>query len=165
MHTNIWINVLAGIIPLLTGFIWYHPKVFGNVWTKESGINPDKPGGNMAVIFGLTFVFGVFISLLITPMVIHQFGLFSMLLGVEGVNDPATEIGGMVKKIMDLYGSNFRTFKHGALHGTITGVLFVLPIMAINAMFDRKSWKYILINAGYWVLTLALIGGVVCQFA
>lgn len=88
-----------------------------------------------------------------------------MMLGVEGINDPSTEIGGIMKKLMDTYGNNFRTFKHGVLHGVIVGLLFVTPIMAINALFDRKSWKYIMINAGYWTLTLALIGGLVCQFS
>ena len=166
MHTNIWINVLAAIIPIVMGFVWYHPKVFGNAWMKEMGFDPaTPPTGNMALIFGLTFVFGFFISVLMTSMVIHQYHLYSMLMGVAGVDDPNTPIGGLVKSLMDQYGTNFRTFKHGALHGTITGLLFVTPIMAINAMFDRKSRKYILINAGYWTITLALMGGVICQFA
>ncbi len=162
---HLWIHLVGAIVPLLTGFVWYHPKVFGNIWMKETGIDPEKPSGNMMVIFGVTALLGFFISFLMTPMVIHQAGLHSMMLGVEGINDPSTEIGGIMKKLMDTYGNNFRTFKHGVLHGVIVGLLFVTPIMAINALFDRKSWKYIMINAGYWTLTLALIGGLVCQFS
>jgi hypothetical protein len=30
----------------------------------------------------------------------------------------------MVKHMMDLYGQNFRTFKHGAFHGILTGIMF-----------------------------------------
>ena len=38
------------------------------------------------------------------------------------------------------------------------------PILAINAMFERKTVKYIAINTGYWVVTLALMGGILCQW-
>ncbi|HRN41812.1 MAG TPA: DUF1761 family protein [Vicingus sp.] len=32
-------------------------------------------------------------------------------------------------------------------------------------MFERKGFKYIAINSGYWIITLGLMGGVICQFA
>ena len=64
-----------------------------------------------------------------------------------------------------LYGENFRTFKHGALHGTIAGIFFALPVFGIIALFERRSWKYVLIHLGFWVITLALMGGVLCQWA
>ena len=60
------------------------------------------------------------------------------------------------------YGGAFRTFKHGALHGTMAGVLIALPIIGTNALFDRKSAKYIFINAGYWIVTLAVMGAILC---
>jgi len=63
------------------------------------------------------------------------------------------------------YGTWYRTFKHGAFHGILTGVFFVLPVLGTNALFERKGWKYILINAVYWTLTLALMGGIICQCA
>ena len=44
------------------------------------------------------------------------------------------------------YGDAFRTFKHGALHGTIAGIFIALPIIGTNALFERKSAKYIFIN-------------------
>jgi hypothetical protein len=66
---------------------------------------------------------------------------------------------------MDTHGNNFRTFKHGLLHGSMSGILFVLPILAINAMFERKGFKYIAINAGYWIICLAIMGGIICQMA
>ena len=30
---------------------------------------------------------------------------------------------------------------------------------ATNALFEMKSAKYVLINVGYWILTFALMGG------
>jgi hypothetical protein len=46
----------------------------------------------------------------------------------------------------------------------MTGIFIALPILATQAMFERKSLKYVLINAGYWIITLALMGGIVCQW-
>ena len=63
------------------------------------------------------------------------------------------------------YGDRFRTFGHGALHGSMVGLLIVLPVMGTNALFEKKSIKYVMINAGYWTITLALMGGILCQTA
>jgi len=32
-------------------------------------------------------------------------------------------------------------------------------------MFERRGFKYIAIHGGYWMLTLGLMGGIICQFA
>ncbi|WP_317191325.1 DUF1761 domain-containing protein [Flavobacterium agrisoli] len=63
------------------------------------------------------------------------------------------------------YGGAFRTFKHGALHGFITGIFFALPIIGINGLFERKSWKYIFIHAGFWTVTLTVVGAILCGWA
>ena len=69
-----------------------------------------------------------------------------------------------IEALMQKYGENFRTFKHGALHGSVIGLFVVLPIMGTNALFERKGGKYIFVNVSYWVLCLALMGGVLCQW-
>jgi len=54
----------------------------------------------------------------------------------------------------------YMTFKHGAAHGAFLGIFVVLPALAINAMFEMKSIKYIFINVFYWIVSLVLMGGV-----
>jgi hypothetical protein len=71
----------------------------------------------------------------------------------------------MLKMFLDKYGNNFRTFKHGAFHGILSALFFATPVLGINALFERKSFKYIFVHAGYWMLTLALMGGVICAYA
>lgn len=66
---------------------------------------------------------------------------------------------------MDKYGNNFRTFKHGVFHGVISGIFLIFPLFAINAMFERKGFKYIFINSGYWLVSFALMGGIICAFS
>ncbi len=55
----------------------------------------------------------------------------------------------------------FDTFKHGAAHGAILSVFLVMPIFITNGLFEQKSWKNMLINIGYWLITLAIMGGIV----
>ena len=55
----------------------------------------------------------------------------------------------------------FMTFKHGALHGSMLGLFVALPVFATNALFEMKSFKYVAINAGYWIVTMALMGGII----
>lgn len=165
MTINWFVIIGAGIIPLITGFIWYHPSVFGKAWMQMAGISEEKANQtNMALVFGLTFLFGVFLALSMISMTIHQVHMMSTLMNVPGFDQEGSEANLYFTDFLAKYGNEFRTFKHGALHGVIGALFIALPIMAVNAMFEQKSWKYIAINVGYWVLTMALMGGVVCAW-
>lgn len=157
MEYNFLAIAIAALVPLVIGFIWYHPKTFGNVWMQESGLNSDSlKGGNMAVIFGLTFVFSFLLAFALQFLTNHQTGALGM------VGGDATKALPSYLAFMEDYGMAFRTFKHGALHGFIAGVLLLFPIMAINGLFERKSWKYIFVNSGFWLLCTIIMGGIVC---
>jgi hypothetical protein len=161
---NLMIMALAALIPMVVGFIWYNPKVFGTAWMKETGINADTPKPNMAVIFGLTYLFSFLMCVPLSFMAIHQFGLNSMLMNEPGFSETGSEMNNYIMDFMSKYGNNFRTFKHGVVHGILAGLLLVLPVIAINAMFEGKKFKYIAINAGYFIVSMALMGGVICAF-
>lgn len=164
METNYLIVISTAIIPLLIGFVWYHPSIFGTAWMKETGVNPEDKSGNMAVIFGLSILLSIMLSVFLPSIVIHQFGLFSMLMDEPGFQqNPSSHAD--YTMMMEKYGRNFRTFKHGFFHGIITSVFFALPVLGTNAIFEKRSFKYIFINLGYWVLSIALMGGIICQFA
>jgi hypothetical protein len=38
MEINFLSLILAALSTLVVGFVWYHPKVFGTIWMKESGM-------------------------------------------------------------------------------------------------------------------------------
>lgn len=163
---NWLVTALAALIPLIVGSIWYNPKVLGNVWIKSTGLTEEQlRQSNMAKIFGLTLVFSFMLALALNPIVIHQFHVGSLFFyEMEDLNTPGTAAHTDYTVFMSKYGQNFRTFKHGVFHGTIAAVLIALPIIGINALFERKSAKYIFIHLGYWVICIALMGGVICQF-
>lgn len=163
MPTNFYMYFLVGLIPMIIGAIWYNPKVMGTAWMQSNGFKEeDLEGSNMGMIFGLSYLFSVMLAFAMTSLVIHQGGVVSSSMSGAGVWTP--EAVQDINNFMVKYGSNFRTFSHGTLHGIIMAVFIVLPLIAINALFERRGWKYILIHVGYWVICLGLMGGILCQF-
>lgn len=158
MEINFIALLLAALSTLVVGFIWYHPNVFGTIWMKESGMTEDKmKGSNMILIFGMSVFYAFLISFVLQMLVIHQWGAMGMIGG-----DPTKALPSYSAFMTD-YGSAFRTFKHGALHGFMTGLFFALPIIGVGALYERRSWKYVLIAGGYWVITCMIMGGIICS--
>lgn len=156
MEMNFLAIIAAAFSALVVGFIWYNPKVFGNAWMQAADMNEEKiKGGNMAKIFILAFIFAILLAMSVMPMVIHQMGAFSLAQGELGVL-PSYDT------FMNDYANEFRTFKHGAFHGVIAGIFIALPILGTNALFERKGAKYIFINSGYWIVTLGIMGAIIC---
>ncbi len=149
--------IVAAVSALVVGFIWYNPKVFGNAWMQAAGMTDEQvKGGNMAKIFILAFIFAFLLAFALLPITIHQAAANSMVGG-----DPSTALPSYTAFMND-YGEAFRTFKHGALHGVIAGVFIALPILGTNALFERKGAKYIFINSGYWIVTMGVMGAIIC---
>ena len=165
MEMNWIIILVTALVPMVTGFIWYNPKTLGTAWMQAAGVTEEKTkSANMGLIYGLSILFSLMLAMAINSMVIHQNHMYSTLLNEPGFGDPNSEIGMYISSFMEKYGNNFRTFKHGALHGFLGGLFFAFPILATNAMFERKGWKYIWINTGYWTLTITIMGGILCAF-
>lgn len=160
MEMNLLILAAAAVSALVVGAIWYHPKVFGTAWMKASGMTEEKiKGSNMARIFILTLLFAFFIAFILQSLVIHQSGAMSI---IEMDLDNAKP---SYHAFMEDYGTAFRTFKHGMLHGFFAGLFFALPVIGTNALYERKGWNYIFINGGYWIVTLTIMGGIICEWA
>ena len=155
MELNYLAIVVAAIVPLIMGAVWYNPKVLGTAWMKASGMTEEKiKSGNIPVIFGITLVLSFMLAFTVNGMVIHQVGATQL-----AYSNPDAE---SFQAFMAEFGNMHRSFGHGALHGAIGAIFFVLPVLGINALFERKGWKYILINVGYWTVILTIMGAIVC---
>lgn len=128
-----WLSmVISTLIPTIIGFIYYNPKVVGTAWMNSLGFTEeDLKGGNMAVMMVVSLVLAFLISFFL----------------LNFNNGPGQE-------------GEFDTFKHGAFHGVFIGVVMAIPVLVTNGMFERKTAKNLVINAIYWLITLALMGGV-----
>ncbi|MDB4655829.1 DUF1761 domain-containing protein [Flavobacteriales bacterium] len=151
----------AALIPTIVGFVWYNPKVFGNAWMAAAEMTEEKmKGANMIVIFGVSLLLSVMLAVATNFNVIHQAHIDSLF---NGVTDQSAL--DYIANFHATYGDMHRGFSHGAIHGAIMALFFALPVLGTNALFERKGFKYIAVNVGYWLVTLVLMGGVICQFA
>lgn len=149
--------LVAAVSSLIIGTIWYSDRVLGTIWMREGNLSKEfLEKGNLIKIIGLAFVYSFFLAFMMQFIVIHQFGAIGMIGG-----DTTKALPSYANFMAD-YSIAFRTYKHGALHGLMAGLLFAAPLIAINGLFERKSWKYITIHAGYWTITLIVMGAIVC---
>ena len=158
---NFWMYFVAALIPMIVGFIYYNPKVVGGAWMKVNGFTEESlQKGNMALILVLSFILSILLSMSMANISIHQ-GAVAALLMPE-LLESGSEAQNQFSSLMDQYGDKYRTFGHGAIHGLFFTIFVVLPIIAINAMFERRGWKYIWIHTGYWAISLTLMAGLLC---
>lgn len=129
-----WLSlIIAAILPSILGFAWYSPMLFGKAWMDSIGMTEEKAkSANMPLNMGLSLVLSFFLA-------------FFLLATVNGMGQEG----------------EFDTFKHGAFHGLLLGILVVVPTFITNGLFEQRAWKTMLINVAYWTLTLALMGGVI----
>ena len=160
-------TAIAALVPTIVGFIWYNPKFLGKAWMEAAGLTQEtaQKGFNMPLVFGLSLFLSFMLALSLCSVVIHQMGLSSMMKDAAEMNDPNSVTSQAYHHLMTNFSGNYRSFKHGAFHGVILGIFTVLPVIATSAMFERKSFKYIAINAGYWIVSLAIMGAIICHFA
>ncbi|MEK8180482.1 DUF1761 domain-containing protein [Flavobacterium buctense] len=159
MPFNIYAVLVSTLVTLLVGFVWYNPKVFGTIWMNETGMTEEKAKqSNMLKVFGLTIFYSFMLSFILSSMVIHQIGAIGMIGGPDFIETAKPSYAAFMAD----YGDAFRTYKHGALHGFFFGVFIALPTTAINSLFEQKSWKYILVTSGYWIVSMTIMGAIIC---
>ena len=130
--------LVSGVAALGIGAVYYHPKVFGTMWMHSAGLNEEKlKGGNMAVIFGLAFLMAV---------------IFAMYMNFT-MEEHITQ--------NPHFDPKSGPFGHGAVHGIFTFIFTALPVIVTISLFERRNFKYILSHALYWLITFAVIGGIV----
>lgn len=159
MQPNFLALAAAALIPLLVGLIWYSPLIAGRIVSASNLTDGPRTPTRNALRILLFLLLGVVLVGAMIPVTIHQSHLYSLLADL-----PKPEQESISADLMAKYGSAFRTFKHGAFHGTLTAIFMALPILGISAMAERKRGKVVLAHLGYWIITLALVGGVVCGF-
>ncbi len=168
MEVNILVHLIAALIPMIVGFIWYNPKVLGTAWMNSAGLTEERvKTGNMPVIFGLSFLMAFILSFTYKFLGDHHYAFQAFFRSVEehglGV-DATTAFGAELKGLIDGYGMRFHSWTHGLAHSLIISLFVLLPVMLTGALFERRSFKYFIINWGYWVVTLALMFMVLAQW-
>ena len=159
MEFNFLAILVAALSSFVVGFVWYNPKAFGTIWMKEAGLTQEQiDKGNLLKIFGLTFIYSFMLAFMVPSLVIHQMGPIGMIGGPDMIAAAKPSYAAFIAD----YGDAFRTYKHGALHGFISGIFIALPIVSINGLFEHKTWKHMSIQAGYWIINMTIMGSIIC---
>jgi hypothetical protein len=124
---NLLAVVLGAVAFFAVGMVWY-TVLFGKAWQKASGMSPDKTqGSNMALIFGLSFLF----ELLIATMLGHQFAM----------TDPSDRAKMMIAVgtgafiMVPAIGINYLYLRKTAAHFLIDAGHFIVGMAAMGAVF------------------------------
>lgn len=117
---------IAALAGFVVGGLWYGP-LFGKAWMKERKLTEvDLTRGNMALIYGTTFLLSIVSALFLGHWLAH------------------------------FAPDAFRTM----MLATGIALGFIIPAIGINYLFSRASLKLFLIDAGYWLVFYAAMGGV-----
>lgn len=117
----------------------------------------------MFLLFGSSVFFAFMIAFMMNTIVIHQNGLFSLFAKIPYLAETKVEV--LVNATLTDVFIVFRTFKHGMFHGFLIALFFAFPLIGHSTIFERRSVKYIAITAGYWLISLPLIGGIICAWS
>jgi len=162
MPVNAYMFLVAGLIPMILGAIFYSEMMFGKSLDRINGVSDEiTKKGHSPSVYVFAYIFCCMIAMIVMGMCIHQTHVFQML--VPEVFESGGESMMVYNDLMVKYGDRFRTFGHGALHGGVTAVFFVTPLIGVLALFEGRGWQYILIHGLYWMICLILMGGLLCK--
>ncbi len=164
MH-NLIVCAVAALVPLIVGTAWYSPMLFAKPWMAAVGLTEaDRGKRGMAVQMIALYVLGILLAMGLMFASIHQYHLASIVINEPGFKQGSGPAFTDFMMMMDKYGHNFRTYKHGAVHGAIAAFFFALPLIGSCAAFELRGWKYVGITFGYWLINFTLMGAIVCHW-
>ena len=123
--------VIATVVAWLAGAAWY--MTLGKAWMAALGWSPEK----IAECKNRPHAYLPFIYVFVAELV-----MVWMLAGLLVHLGPLTLRGGIISAAFCWLG-------------------FVITVMVVNNSFAMRSWKLTLIDGGYWLLVLLLMGAII----
>ncbi len=136
MNPNFLFVAIAAFVPMIIGFVYYHPAVLGGQWMRINGFTLDGMTAPKPVLYLAALVLSFFLSMF-------------MCINVTGPGQDVAPDG-----------HSYVTFGHGVIHGLLISIMVVLPILGTLSIFERRGWGWVFINLGYWIVTLSIMGGI-----
>ena len=114
--------LLAGVVAVVLGHVWYHPRVFGGAWMRMTGVTPEMAERGQVRMVLHTFV--ALLAAMVAAYVMNYFGI------AWGVYD---WIGALELAVWSWIG-------------------FVAPPMLGLVLWDHKPIRLYLINSLFWLV-------------
>lgn len=138
-EVNYYAIILAGILSMVFGFLWYSPLLFGRQWMKLSGYTSDslkKAQKEMGKLYGISFV----LSLVTAYVLSHVITLSENYYGYSSLST------GLITAFWMWLG-------------------FMMPVQLTGEIFGAKNWKLFGLNTGYQLFSLMLTAVVLTLFS
>jgi hypothetical protein len=131
-----WLPILvAGVLNVVLGMIWYHEKVFGASWMKCLNLSPEQQAaGKRKMIVSVIFAF---LAAMVVAYVMNHFGI------AWGVFD---WIGAIELAFWCWLG-------------------FTAPTMLGMVLWEQKPFKYYAIVSGFWLVSFIMTAVVLVLLA
>lgn len=123
--------LVAGVVAMILGSLWYSPILFGNAWMKLGGFNMKDMDKAKKKGMGKLY-FAMFIGALICAYVLAHMVSYA----------------GAV------------SFTDGMMEGFWLWLGFIAPVLLGSVLWESKPVKYYLINVSYWLVLLLINGGI-----
>lgn len=128
-NINFFAVIAATLSTFVVGWLWYGP-LFGKAWVDAIDMTEEElQRGNMAKIFGFAFIFELIMA-------------FNLAMFLTGSPEAAAQVNAGM----------------GAFYGFLTGFGWIFFALAVNSLYEQKSWKYIFVNGGYWSVAFTIMG-------
>lgn len=119
--------VAAGVVPVLVGMAWYHPRVFGTQWMRLTGITPEAAER----VKRNRFAYGI-LALAASMLIAYVMDAIAVSVGISSVVE-AVRLG------LWLWAG------------------FAVPILLGSVIWEGRSARLYYINIGYWLITFILM--------
>ena len=124
LASNLLPILFAGIVSAVIGFLWYHPRAFGALWMRLSGLTPEtvEQGKRRMNVDAL-------LALLASLLAAYVISSLEQKLGIYDVAE-ATRLA------------------------VLLWAGFVVPALSGTVLWEQKPIALYCINAGYWLVSI-----------
>lgn len=138
---NVDINIIAvlvaAIVFMVIGFVWYHPMVLGKAWMKEKGLSAEdlkKAQKEMGKLYGVAFAAGLLTAYVLAHVMFLAQNYF-----------------------------HYSMLSTGLTSAFWMWLGFVMPTQIGAAIFGGKNWKLFGIDTTYQLVGLLAMGIVIAS--
>ncbi|MEK6888613.1 MAG: DUF1761 domain-containing protein [Nanoarchaeota archaeon] len=128
--------LIASIVSFVLGAVWYSPGLFGNIWARLSGMSEKGMKKNKQKGMVKLYIINFIFTLVMAYVLSHVIGW-------------AQDVD----------------FTGGAATGFGMWAGFILPLLVGSLLWEKKSMWLFIINAGYWLVSLVFMGGIIALWA
>ncbi len=129
---NYFAVIINVVIAMGVGFAWYGP-LFGKEWARLMGWHDEATIRKMQEGAGSSYALSALGALVMSFVLAHSIIFASTYLGTPGV--------------------------FGGIQGAFWSWLgFIAPATLGTVLWDKKPWKLWVLNNGYWLVVLLLMG-------